>query len=212
MKALYITFATVTTLVLLGCGGGSGSTTNNTTNNLGNNTNNENPSIGNTEGGNIESRLENLSFAKDLVSGTDKKVCQNIDENRSYTLTSYLYSNNLSVDYKKYSQENCLGAVTWDRAKYRVNYGNTLNSGKAIEIDIQFVSGDDLTEYDMAKRLLGSDIATTYYTTLVSTGEFGNKDIVWAVAKASDSNDGTSANKRANDISDYTSKKYYFAQ
>ena len=109
-----------------------------------------------------------------------------------------------------YYRKNCLSAASVKRAKYRVHFGNTLDNRKTIEIDIQFVSGDDLTTYDMPQKLFGNDVASTHYTILVA--EYYSLSLVWSVAKPTSKNDGSSATSRANDISDFTQKKYYFSR
>ena len=93
MKTLHIILATVAVLALIGCGGGSGGAPDNNAGIDGEITEGEtnNPDSGQVANvDNIESILDSLSSSSKLVSGSDKKVCQNIDENSSYTLDMYL--------------------------------------------------------------------------------------------------------------------------
>jgi len=80
-----------------------------------------------------------------------------------------------------------------------------------MEVEFQFSSGDDLTD-KIPNHILGYDVDSVVYTTFVSAGTYEADNLVWGVAKPTDTKDGTSAANRANDVSDYTSGKYYFAE
>jgi len=239
MQKLNLTLAAVATLTLIGCGGGgsstgdTSSTTNNTTQsganggaNSGTNTTGTGSNNGtggtttsgttavNTQENNIKARLAYAFLASDLVSGAEKKQCHKMPNGHSYTIKWLVDNTEMNVGYDEYSNENCVGGfpdVRFGSAKYRVTIGNEINGGRAVEVDLQFVSGDDYTN-DMPNHILGYDIAKTYYTIAVSAGNYQNQNLVWSVAKPTDTNDGSSPSKRANDVSDYTMGKFYFAQ
>jgi len=217
MKTLNLAIATVATLTLIGCGGGGdtssgGSTAGGAT--TGGVANTPSSSVNAIESNNIKERLSYSFSASDLVSGSEKKQCHKMDTGHSYTIKWAIVATEMNVYYNEYSNENCVGQVPdvrFGKAKYRVTIGNVLNGGKALEVDFQFVSGDDWID-DMPGHILGYDIGKTYYTIAVSSGTYQNQNLIWSVAKPTDANDGTSPSKRASDVSNYTSGKYYFAQ
>ena len=223
MKTLNLAIATVATLSIIGCGGGGSTTPTQTTDNTSGNTtngstieNNTSTSMNALEANNIKERLSYVWSASDLVSGSTKKECHKMDTGHSYTIKWQIASaiNEMDVYYNEYSNVNCVGEipdVRFGSAKYRITTGNVINNGKALEVDFQFVSGDDWIA-DMPGHILGYDIGKTYYTIAVSSGTYQNQNLIWSVAKPTDANDGTSPSKRASDVSNYTSGKYYFAQ
>ncbi len=219
LKKIKLSTATIiVALSLIGCGGGGSNTSDiNKTKNpqAGSNNSNVNKNLNKTEG-DIKKRLSYIYYAKDLVSGKEKKTCHKMANGHSYTLTWLVQpaKNELDAYYYEYSNQNCVGDYPDVRnasAKYRLTFGNVINNGKALEVDMQFVSGDDITDA-VPNHILGYDVAETYHTIVVSAGSHTTNNLVWGVAKPTQSNNGSSSTKRANNISDYTSGKFYFAQ
>lgn len=212
MKTLHLILAAAATIVIVGCGGGGNPSSGEENAGETVEEGGSGATINALEANNIKDRLaSSIGFAQNFVSGTAKKVCHKIDADNSYTMkwnVTFLL-NRMAVFYTKYSNENCTGSEPMRFAEYRVTIGEVINDGKAVEVDLQFVSGANVVA-EIPSTILGSDIEGVYYTTVVSSGTHQDQNIVWGVAKPTDANDGSSSSKRATDVSDYTTGKFYF--
>jgi hypothetical protein len=228
MKRLNLAIATVATLALIGCGGGGGSssvedttggtTTGGTT--TGGTTTGGSTTGGSTNGGSkttvnttdsIGELKPYLSLAIKLVTGTQKISCLAAENGKGKTISQWISGSTVRFDYTEYDNTQCVGDYTKMKLSYySLTLGNEINGGKALEVSLKFDHGDDIVD-KMPNHMLGYDIANTFYTTIVASGNESKQEIKMGMAKPTDTNDGTSASKRANDVSDYTSGEYYFS-
>ena len=221
-KLKLYTVATLAGLTLIGCGGGGSSTSSasSTSTAGGTTTGGTTTSGGNTPTGNtsavnsidnIEALKPYLSLATKLVTGAQKTRCFPAANGKGKTISQFRSGSTVIFHYEEYDNAQCVGNSTLhETSNYSLTLGNTINGGKALEANLKFDSGADIVD-KMPNHILGYDIANTVYTTIVASGNESKQEIVLGIAKPTDANDGSSADKRANDVSDYTSGKYYFS-
>jgi hypothetical protein len=205
MTKLNMAIVTAVTLALIGCGGGGSSA----------------PASGSTTTGGGTTTTVNtidsihdlkpyLGLANKLVTGTQKTSCLPTEDGKGRVIKQFIAGSSVNFYYDEYSNTQCTGDYLTERASYSLTLGNEINEGKALEVNLKFDSGDDIVD-KVPNHMLGYDIANTFYTTIVASGNEAKKEIKLGLAKPTDANDGSSPEKRANDVSDYTSGKYYFS-
>jgi len=225
MKTLNLAIATVATLALIGCGGGGGSSSDGTT--TGGTTTTGNTTGGTTTGGSSSTNTTTgsvnsidsihelkpyISLATKLVTGTQKTSCLAAENGKGKTISQWISGSTVRFDYTEYDNAQCVGDYTEMKPSYyTLTLGDEINGGKALEVSLKFDHGDDIVD-KMPNHMLGYDIANTFYTTIVASGNASTQEIVMGIAKPIEANNGSSADKRANDVGDYTSGEYYFTR
>ncbi len=207
---------TLSLLAIVGCGGGNGSGGDNQSSNSGSDTSNQH-----TDGGGSSTKAVNsiddieplknyLLLARKLVTGEQKTSCLPTGDGKGKIISHVTYGSTIQFEYKEYANEQCTGDETeMLLSYYSLTTGETINGGKALEANLKFDHGDDIVD-KVPNHMLGSDITKTFYTTIVASGNESKNEIKMGIAKPSSSNDGSTPQKRANDVSDYTSGRYYF--
>jgi len=207
MKILNLAIVTIATLTIIGCGEDSSSS-------------DKERAKGDTIGGttttinrtdNIHELRPYLALARNLVTGSQKTSCLPVGNGKGKVISQVISNSSIQFHYKEYSNAQCIGDIeTMKLSHYSITYGNEIDGGKAIEANLKFNDGDDIVD-KVPNHMLGYDIGTTFYTTIVASANTSTLEIKIGIAKPTDTNNGTSASKRANDISDYTSGLYYLS-
>ncbi len=219
LNHLKLSLVAISVLTLLGCGGGGdggsqGSSGNENSINQNGNSNASHNDGSSTQAVNgiddIEPLKNYLGLARKLVTGEQKTSCLPTGDGRGKVISQISYGSTVQFQYKEYDNPQCTGDETeMLLSYYSLTTGDTINGGKALEVNLKFDHGDDIVD-KIPNHMLGNDITQTFYTTIVASGDASKSEIKMGIAKPTATNDGSSPEKRANDVSDYTSGKYYF--
>ena len=165
-----LSIATLSAFVIIGCGGGTsgGGTSDGGT---------SSDSVNAIEG-NIHDRLDYIFMATKLVSGTNQKACHKMNSGHGNTIKWDIFEHDMTIIYEEYSNENCIGdVIDVSYAEYQPIDTRETNGGKAMEVEFQFSSGDDLTD-KIPNHILGYDVDSVVYTTFVSAGTYEADNLV----------------------------------
>ncbi len=206
MKNIYLSLIMTSALTILGCGS-SGSGDNSNT-----------PPEDKPKTDNLVNKVDNInelkpyfSLAQKLVTGEQKTSCLPTKDGKSMVISQLTYGSTIQFDYTEYDNAQCMGdAATMLLSYYSLTLGDELDNGKAIEANLKFDHGENIVD-KVPNHMLGYDISKTFYTTIVASGNEKTQEIKLGIAKPTHTNDGSTASKRANDVSDYTSGRYYFS-
>jgi hypothetical protein len=195
------------TIGFVGCGGGGSSSSDDGSSSLDNSE--STTAINNVD--RIEPLKPYLGLARKLVTGTQKMSCFPTDDGKGKVISQVASGSTIQFSYTEYDNEQCIGdALTMELSYYSLTIGNEINEGKALEVNLQFAYGDNIVD-KVPNHMLGYDIGSTFYTTMVASDDEAKGEIKMGIATPTQSYSGISSELRANDVSDYTSGKYYFS-
>jgi len=193
---------------ITGCGGGSSSSNND------NSTNTHDDSSSKdivNKSDDIDTLKPYLGLAGKLVTGKQKSSCLPTGDGGGEIISQIISGSTIQFEYQKFDNESCNGdSVDMELSYYSLTIGDTIDNGKALEANIKYDHGFDIVD-KVPNHMLGYDTKNIYYTTIVASGDISKNEIKMGIAKPSSEKDGSSPEKRANDLSDYTSGKYYFS-
>ena len=200
MKKLNLMMLTVATLVLIGCGGSS-----------------------NTSDDTLKTETnmkERFNYFKDGIFSKDGNttICHKGLYGDSYKIHIYVYDSAIRFYTYQHRRNDCSDEpIDYAYSSYIYEIGDESADKKSVNI---FLTNDSYNygskyleiESMVSKLIFGQIVYTTYYTSVIGSGDIRTEKLKIAFAHATTENDGSSPEKRANNISNYTEGKFYFLE
>lgn len=199
-QIIFVSITTLSLLLFTNCGGSSNKQT--ATNTI------------NTDA------KKNFEYFKDgyLAKNTNTTQCYKGLDGDSYQTQISVYPDTIFLSTSIYRYDGCGGdIIDYAYSSYRYDLGNESNDTKRVEITLTNVSYND-EEYYKIEEVISNYIfgivinSNPYYTSIVTSGDIRNEKLRIGFARASIRNDGSSPEKRADDVSMFINRELFFIE